>query len=207
MPTDRLGERLARCIGGLALFGTGISLIIHGDLGAAPWDVFHQGLSNLTGIGIGTVIIIVGAVLLLLWVPLRERPGLGTVLNAVEIGLVVNLVLPLLPDTDRLVPRVAMMVGGIVMVAAGSGLYIGSGLGPGPRDGLMTGLVRLGASIRAARTGIELVVVAGGVALGGSIGAGTAAFALGIGPLVQVFLPRLTIPTPSPPHPSPVHDL
>lgn len=195
MPVERLLERLVRCVGGLALFGIGISLIIGADLGAAPWDVFHQGLAAQTGIGIGTVIIIVGALLLLLWIPLRERPGLGTVLNAVEIGLVVNVVLPLLPDTDRLVPRVALMLAGIVLVAIGSGLYIGSGLGPGPRDGLMTGLARLGSSIRVARTGIELTVVVAGLALGGAIGVGTALFAFGIGPLVQVFLPRLTVPT------------
>jgi uncharacterized membrane protein YczE len=191
--TDRLPERLARCIVGLALFGTGIALIIRGDLGLAPWDVFHQGVSNQTGVGIGTVIILTGAALLLLWIPLRERPGIGTVLNAVEIGLVVGLVLPHLPEPDHLVARFALMSSGIVLIALGSGLYIGSGLGPGPRDGLMTGLARKGLSIRAARTGIELTVMLIGIILGGSIGIGTAAFAFGIGPLVQLFLPRLTL--------------
>jgi uncharacterized membrane protein YczE len=198
MPADRLPERVSRCVGGLALFGVGISLIIAGDLGLAPWDVFHQGLSAQTGLGIGTVIIGVGALLLLLWIPLRERPGLGTVLNAVEVGLVVNLTLPLLPVFDHVAPRFGLMAGGIVLVAIGSGAYIGSGLGPGPRDGLMTGLARKGMSIRAARTGIELTVLVAGVALGGSIGIGTAMFAFGIGPLVQVFLPHLTIATPAP---------
>lgn len=209
LPSDRPTERIVRCVGGLGLFGLGVALIIHAELGPAPWDVLHQGLAILTGVAIGTVIIIVGALLLLLWIPLRERPGLGTVLNAVEIGVVVNLVLPVLPDTDRLLPRLVLMAGGIVLVAIGSGFYIGSGLGPGPRDGLMTGLARLGLSIRVARTSIELTVVAGGLALGGSIGIGTALFALGIGPLVQVFLPRLTLPaapgaenTPGPPTPS-----
>jgi uncharacterized membrane protein YczE len=189
----RLIERLARCIAGLALFGVGTALIVRGDLGLAPWDVFHQGVSNQTGIGIGNVIILTGLALMVLWIPLRERPGIGTVLNAVEIGLVVGLVLPLLPEPDHLAVRFVCMSGGIVLIALGSGLYIGSGLGPGPRDGLMTGLARRGLSIRAARTAIELTVVLIGIVLGGSIGIGTAAFAFGIGPLVQVFLPRLTV--------------
>jgi uncharacterized membrane protein YczE len=189
----RLIERLARCIAGLALFGIGTALIVRGDLGLAPWDVFHQGVSNQTGIGIGNVIILTGLALMVLWIPLRERPGIGTVLNAVEIGLVVGLVLPLLPEPDHLAVRFVCMSGGIVLIALGSGLYIGSGLGPGPRDGLMTGLARRGLSIRAARTAIELTVVLIGIVLGGSIGIGTAAFAFGIGPLVQVFLPRLTV--------------
>ncbi len=181
---------------GLALFGVGIALIIRGDLGAAPWDVFHTGISELTGVPVGMVIIIVGVALLALWIPLREQPGLGTVLNAIEIGLVVDLTLPLLPETDHLVPRTAMMLGGVVVIAIGSGLYIGAGLGPGPRDGLMTGIARRGwLSIRAARTGIEIIVLVVGVALGGSIGIGTAVFAFGIGPLVQIFLPHLTMPT------------
>jgi uncharacterized membrane protein YczE len=195
---DRLVERLARCVGGLAMFGIGISMIIDADLGAAPWDVFHQGVSERLGVPIGTVIIATGALLLLLWIPLRERPGIGTVLNAVEIGLVVDLVLPRLPGPEALGPRVALMLGGVVVVAIGSGLYIGSGLGPGPRDGLMTGLARRGLSIRVARTGIEVTVLLLGIALGGSAGVGTAVFALGIGPLVQVFLPRLRMPEPGP---------
>ena len=182
-----------RCVGGLALFGLGVALLLDADLGAAPWDVFHTGISELTGIPVGTVIILTGVALLLLWIPLGERPGLGTLLNAVEIGLVVDLVLPIIPDVDRLAVRAPMMVGGIVLVALGSGLYIGAGLGPGPRDGLMTGLARRGISVRVARTSIELTVLALGVLLGGSIGIGTAAFALGIGPLVQWFLPRLAM--------------
>jgi uncharacterized membrane protein YczE len=189
----RLVERLARCIGGLGLFGVGIALIVRGDLGLAPWDVFHQGVSNQTGIAIGNVIILTGLTLMVLWIPLRERPGIGTILNAVEIGLVVSLVLPLLPEPDHLVVRFMCMAGGIVLIAVGSGFYIGSGLGPGPRDGLMTGLARRGLSIRSARTGIELTVLVIGIVLGGSIGIGTAAFAFGIGPLVQVFLPHLTV--------------
>lgn len=193
IPTDRPLERIARCVAGLALFGLGVALIIGADLGAAPWDVFHTGVSDLTGIGVGTVIILTGAALLLLWIPLRETPGLGTILNAIEIGLVVDLVLPLLPDTDGLPARLVMMVGGVVVVGIGSAAYIGAGLGPGPRDGLMTGIARRGISIRTARTGIEITVLVIGVALGGAIGLGTAVFALGIGPLVQHFLPHLTM--------------
>jgi uncharacterized membrane protein YczE len=192
-PSDRPLERLVRCVTGLALFGVGIALLLDADLGAAPWDVFHSGVTELTGIPVGTVIILTGVALLLLWIPLREQPGLGTILNAVEIGLVVDLVLPVVPDVDLLVVRAVMMAGGIVLIAIGSGLYIGAGLGPGPRDGLMTGLARRGISVRVARTSIELTVLALGVLLGGSIGIGTAAFALGIGPLVQWFLPRLTM--------------
>ena len=173
-------------------------MILDAELGAAPWDVFHTGVSELTGIGTGQVIIITGIALLLIWIPLRERPGLGTILNAVEIGLVVDFTLPLMPGTDLLIPRLALMIGGIIVIAVGSGFYIGAGLGPGPRDGLMTGLSKrsigpYSISTRTARTSVELIVLAVGIALGGSIGIGTAAFTFGIGPLVQIFLPRLAM--------------
>jgi uncharacterized membrane protein YczE len=160
--------------------------------------VFHTGVSDLTGVPVGTVIIITGLLLLLLWIPLRESPGLGTLLNAVEIGLVVDLVLPVIPEPDQPAVRIVMMLAGVGIIAVGSGLYIGAGLGPGPRDGLMTGLARRGVSIRVARTSIELVILAVGVALGGAIGIGTAVFALGIGPLVHHLLPRLTMHDPDP---------
>lgn len=186
--------RIGRCVAGLAMFGLGISLVIEANLGAAPWDVFHQGLAELTGISVGHVIVLVGLLLLLLWIPLRQRPGIGTLLNALEIGLVVDAVMPMIPDTDRLVVRLGYLVAGIVVVAIGSGLYIGAGLGAGPRDGLMIGLGRLGLSVRAARTMIEATVLVLGVLLGGTIGVGTLAFTLGIGPLVQAFLPRLALP-------------
>jgi uncharacterized membrane protein YczE len=198
IPRDRFPERLARCVFGLFMFGLGISMLIDAELGAAPWDVFHTGVSELTGMGTGRIIIITAIALLLIWIPLRERPGLGTILNAVEIGLVVDLTLPLMPGTDLLLPRLALMFGGIVVIAVGSGFYIGAGLGPGPRDGLMTGLSKrsIGAysiSTRVARTSVELIVLAVGIALGGSVGSGTVAFTIGIGPLVQVFLPRLAM--------------
>lgn len=198
IPRDRLLERLVRCVFGLVLFGVGITLLIRSDLGAAPWDVFHTGVNELTGISTGSVIIITGILLLLVWIPLHERPGLGTILNAVVVGLVVDAASPLIATTDLLAPRIAMMLAGVVAVGVGSGFYIGAGLGPGPRDGLMTGLASMTVgkrtiTVRSARTFVEVVVLLVGVLLGGAIGIGTAVFALGIGPLVQVFLPRLTI--------------
>jgi uncharacterized membrane protein YczE len=193
IPTDRPVERIARCVIGLAIFGVGIALLLNAHLGAAPWDVFHTGVAELTGRTVGQVTIITGGALLLLWIPLGETMGLGTILNAIEIGLVVDLVLPFVPEPELLVARAAMMLGGVVVIALGSGLYIGAGLGPGPRDGLMTGFAKRGISIRFARTAIELTVLVIGIALGGAIGVGTAAFALGIGPLVQFFLPRLQL--------------
>ncbi len=176
------------------MFGAGISLIIEAHLGAAPWDVFHQGLAELTGISVGNVIVVVGLLLLLLWIPLQQRPGVGTILNALEIGITVDLIMPLIPSTDLLVVRVLYLTAGMVVVAIGSGLYIGSGLGAGPRDGLMMGLGKLGLSVRLARTAIEITVLVAGVLLGGTVGVGTLAFTFGIGPLVQIFLPRLALP-------------
>lgn len=198
MPTDRRVERIARCVFGLFLFGAGITLLIRADLGAAPWDVFHTGVSELTGIAVGPIIIVTGVALLALWIPLREQPGLGTILNAVLIGVFVDLTMPFVDEATALVARVPMMIGGIVLIGIGSGFYIGAGLGPGPRDGLMTGLSRRtvagrAVSTRIARTFVEVVVLVIGIALGGAIGVGTAAFALGIGPLVQIFLPPLTL--------------
>lgn len=190
---DRLPERLARCIIGLAMFGLGISMFIASGLGLAPWDVFHQGISRLTDISIGLVIEMTGVVILLLWIPLRIRPGIGTILNAIEIGLVVYLIDDSLPQSDHLAVRLAYVAGAMISVAIGSGLYIGAGLGSGPRDGLMLGLGQRGISIRVARTAIEVSVLIAGVALGGKIGLGTIAFTFGIGPLVQFFLPRLRV--------------
>jgi len=193
LPKDRLGQRVARCMAGLTLFGFGISCFLTAELGVAPWDVFHQGLERKTGIPIGIVIEITGVFILLLWIPLRERLGLGTLLNAIQIGLVVFLIDDHLPHTDVLVLRVGYMLLGLVAVGLGSGLYIGAGLGSGPRDGLMLGLSKRGISVRFARTAIEITVLLAGIALGGTIGVGTVAFTFGIGPLVQVFLPRLRL--------------
>ena len=191
---DRLVERITRCVTGLALFGVGISLQIESRLGNPPWDVFHQGVANQVGLGIGTVIILTGiALLVLFWIPLRQKPGLGTVLNALEIGLVANVVLDAIPRVEALALRIPMLLGGILLVALGSALYIGSGLGPGPRDGIMTGLAARGIQIRVARTFIEVTVLVVGWLLGGQVGVGTVLFAIAIGPLVQPLLPRLTM--------------
>lgn len=195
-PLDELRPRLPRLIGGLVLFGVGIALMVRADLGLAPWDVLHQGVAEGTGLAMGTVTILTGVVVLLLWLPIRERPGLGTVLNVLVIGLVVDATLAVVPAPDALWVRVAFLAGGIFMFGPGSGLYIGSGLGPGPRDGLMTGLARRGRSVRAVRTAIELTALAVGAALGGSIGVGTLAFAVSVGPNVHWFLDRMTLPEP-----------
>ena len=183
-------ERVVRCVAGLFLFGLGITFFIRAELGLAPWDVFHKGLSEKLDGPIGNVIIGVGVLLLLLWIPLKQKPGLGTILNAIEIGLVVNLTKPIVGHPDHIVGRLGLMVAGLLIVALGSALYIGAGLGPGPRDGLMLGLSERGISIRLARTGVEITVLIAGVALGGPVGLGTIAFTFGIGPLVQRFLPR-----------------
>ena len=183
-------ERVVRCVAGLFLFGLGITFFIRAELGLAPWDVFHKGLSEKLDVPIGNVIIGVGVLLLLLWIPLKQKPGLGTILNAIEIGLVVNLTKPIVGHPDHIVGRLGLMVAGLLIVALGSAIYIGAGLGPGPRDGLMLGLSERGISIRLARTCVEITVLIAGVALGGPVGLGTIAFTFGIGPLVQRFLPR-----------------
>jgi uncharacterized membrane protein YczE len=188
-------EKLARCITGLAFFGFGIALFLRANLGLAPWDIFHKGLSKKLDISIGLVIVGVGLLLLLLWIPLRQRPGVGTILNAIEIGLVVNLTKPLIGEPDQLIIRALMVIAGVLVIGLGSALYIGAGLGSGPRDGLMLGLSKYAIrghqiSIRVGRTFVELTVMVAGLFLGGSIGVGTLIFMFGIGPLVQLILPR-----------------
>ena len=190
---DRLGRRLIRCLVGLALFGVGISLQMNANIGAPPWDVFHQGVAKQSEISIGKIIVITGFALLLLWIPLKQKPGLGTILNALEIGLVADVALEIIPEPNNLFIRVVMVIVGIVAVAIGTGLYIGSALGPGPRDGLMTGLAKRGIPIRIGRTVIEITVLVIGMTLGGQVGIATFAFAFGVGPLVHVFLPRLAV--------------
>ena len=186
-------NRLTRCIVGLAMFGAGIAMVLHAELGAAPWDMLHKGISEHLGIPVGVVIEGIGFVLLLLWFPLHQRPGIGTILNALEIGFVLDLVAPHLPHVDNLAGRVAYLGTGVLIIAIGSGLYIGAGLGTGPRDGIMVGLARRGLSLRAARTMIECAVGIGGIALGVRPGIGTVVFMFGIGPLVQLFVPHLTV--------------
>ena len=189
-----LFRRLAQLALGLFLFGISTALMLRAGLGLNPWDVFHQGVADRLGWSIGTVIIATGAAVLLLWIPLRERPGIGTISNMLFVGLAANWGLSVLPGALGLPMQIAYLAGGIVLQAVAAGTYIGAGLGPGPRDGLMTGLVeRTGWSIRTVRTGIEVAVVAAGWLLGGTVGIGTLVYAAAIGPLVQVFLPLLTI--------------
>ena len=184
---------MVRCLIGLAIFAVGISLQMNANIGAPPWDVFHQGVAKQTDISIGNIIVITGFSLLLLWIPLRQKPGLGTILNALEIGLIADVALEIIPEPNNILIRVAMVVVGIITVAIGTGLYIGSALGPGPRDGLMTGLAKRGIPIRVGRTAVEVAVLIIGYALGGQVGVATFAFAFGVGPLVQFFLPRLAV--------------
>lgn len=191
--------RLPRVLFGLVAFGVGIAFMVVADLGLGPWDVFHQGVSDRTGVPIGTVIVLTGVAILGLFPPLGERIGVGTALNAVVIGVTVDAALLVLSTPSSIVGRWLLMFAGPVVIALGSGLYIGGGLGPGPRDGVMTGLARRGISVARARTGIEITVLAAGLLLGGSVGIGTIWFALGIGPMVGWFLPRLTVgPRPQP---------
>jgi uncharacterized membrane protein YczE len=192
LPPPRL-RRLSQLYAGLALYGFSDGLLLLGGLGVDPWDVFHQGLSRQLGLGVGTWSIIVGACVLALWFPLRQRPGLGTLSNVVVIGVVINLTLATIPAPHDLVLRTAAMLGGVVLNGVATGAYIGAGLGPGPRDGVMTGFAARGHSIRVVRTLMEVTVLAAGWLLGGTVGVGTVAYALGIGPLAHVFIPLLRI--------------
>jgi len=171
-----------------------MALVINSGLGNMPWDVFHQGLARRTGLSIGFWVIAVGLVILLAWIPLRERPGIGTLSNILVIGFLIDLALWVVPESHHLAVRASYLVAGIVLNAVATALYVGARMGPGPRDGLMTGLVRrTGRSIRLVRTSMEVLVVVAGILLGGTFGIGTILYAVSIGPLVQVFLPRLTV--------------
>lgn len=195
---DRLGRRLIQLYAGLALYGASSALLVESGLGLEPWGVLHQGLAELTGLTIGVVSIFVGAAVLLLWIPLRQRPGLGTVSNVFVVGLAMDGTLALVPDAHVLTARVPLLVAGIVLNGVATGLYIAANFGPGPRDGLMTGLHRLtGRSIRLVRTAIEVAVVATGFALGGTVGIGTVLYAVAIGPLAQLFLRVFAVPAAS----------
>jgi uncharacterized membrane protein YczE len=195
-----VAERLVRLVVGLVLFGFSLALMVEAELGLGPWDVFHQGIADRLDVQIGWVVIAVGALALLAWIPLRERPGIGTVANTVLVGVVMNVSLDTLPSPERLPVRVTMLAVAIVLNGLATGLYIGAGLGPGPRDGLMTGIARRGHSVRVVRTGIEVTVLVAGIALGGTVGVGTVAFALTIGPLVHFLLPLLTSAEETVPH-------
>ncbi|MFI5799605.1 YitT family protein [Streptomyces sp. NPDC051677] len=193
-----LTRRLVQLYAGLALYGASSALLVEAGLGLEPWNVLHQGLAELTGLTIGVVSIFVGAGVLLLWVPLRQRPGLGTVSNVFVVGLAMDGALALVPEAHPLTVRVPLLVAGIVLNGAATGLYIAADFGPGPRDGLMTGLHRrTGRSIRLMRTAVEAAVVVTGFALGGTIGVGTLLYAVSIGPLAQLFLRVFAVPTAS----------
>lgn len=202
MPADRPVTRLLRCLVGLMLLGVGIGLTVAADLGLSPWDVLHQGLSERLGISIGTASIGVGLVVLLMWIPLRERPGLGTVMNVFVIGTTVDLTLEVVDTPDALWARAAYLAFGIWLWGPGSGLYLGVRLGSGPRDGLMTALARRGLPVGPVRTGIEVAAMSVGFVLGGTVGIGTLAFAVGVGPNVAWWLPRLRMRDGTPPQPT-----
>lgn len=181
--------RLPGLLVGLILFGVGIGLMVEAGLGLGPWEALHQGIGDQLGLQIGTVSILLGIPILALWLPLGERPGLGTVLNVIFIGTATDVAIAVIPTAETIPTQLVMLFGGVVVIGLGSATYLSADLGPGPRDGLMTGLHhRFGWSIRRARTVIELSVLVVGWALGGTIGLGTVVFALGIGPLIQFFL-------------------
>jgi uncharacterized membrane protein YczE len=188
---DTTLPRLPRLVLGLVLCGVAIAMMVEADLGLGPWDVLHQGVAGRTRLTIGAASILTGVVVLAAWVPLRERPGIGTVLNVLIIGMTLDLALALMPDPEGLALRWALLLASTPVFAIGSGLYIGVDLGSGPRDGMMTGLARRGVPVGVARAAIELSALALGWLLGGTVGIGTLYFALSIGPLVHVALPRL----------------
>jgi uncharacterized membrane protein YczE len=190
-------SRFPRLLLGLFLFGAGSALQVQANLGLSPWEVLHQGIATRTPLSIGIASIAVSVLVLVLWIPLRQAFGIGTLTNAVLVGLFIDLVIFTVPAPDSLALRWLFLIGGIVCVAVGSGFYIGVHLGPGPRDGLMTGIARQGPSLRIARTGIEGSALVIGWLLGGTIGVGTVLFSLTIGPLVQFFLPRLEVSVPA----------
>jgi uncharacterized membrane protein YczE len=196
----QLGRRLPQLAVGLVLYGVSIGLMVRGNIGLAPWDVLHSGFIQHVPMTLGRAVVLMSFVVLVLWIPLKEQPGIGTVANAVLVGVAADATLWVLDEPRALAAKVALMVGGVVLCGIASGLYIGAQLGRGPRDGLMTGLHRrTGVSLRLVRTLLEVAVVLVGLALGGVLGAGTVLYALTIGPLTQLFLPwcLVTLPTPS----------
>ncbi len=193
VPPDHRARRCAQLLAGLVLYGVTASMLVRAGLGLDPWDVLHQGLARTFGLGIGTWVIIVSGLVLALWWPLRQRPGIGTVTNAVVVGLVIDAVLAVVSPPHALGVRVGLLVGGVIGNGFATGLYIGAGLGPGPRDGLSTGIAARGHSMRVVRTSIEATVLVTGFLLGGTVGIGTLAYAMAIGPITHVTIPRLAI--------------
>ncbi|WP_107767657.1 membrane protein YczE [Nocardioides terrigena] len=195
----RLGRRLPQLFLGLALYGASLAMMVRGALGLAPWDVLHSGFILHVPMTIGQAVVLFSFLVLLLWIPLREKPGIGTVANALMVGVAADATLAVLAEPDSLGLRVALMLGGIVLNGLATALYIGSQFGRGPRDGLMTGLARrTGWSLRLVRTGLEVTVVVIGLLLGGALGVGTVLYALAIGPLAQHMLPWCTVDVSAP---------
>jgi uncharacterized membrane protein YczE len=186
-----LKRRVPRLVVGLLALGIGIALMVEARLGVSPYDVLHQGLADLTGLSFGTVVILLGVIVLIFWIPLGQRLGIGTIVNTLTVGLIVDAFLDLNPDPQTLAVRWVYLLAGILVIAFGVGLYIGAGLGPGPRDGLMTGIAAKGYPLWIVRTGLELTALLAGWLLGGDVGIGTLLFAFGIGPLGHFFLLRL----------------
>lgn len=196
MPSrDRLPRRIGQLLFGVTIYGISDAMLVLAGLGLDPWDVFHQGLSRTIGLSIGTCVIIVSAAVLLLWIPLRQWPGFGTLVNAVLIGIVMNIVLAHVSAPHSLDVRAVVLVAAVLLNGVATGCYIGAGLGPGPRDGLMTGFAARGHSIRVVRTCIEITALVSGFLLGGTVGVGTVLYALSIGPLAHVLIPLFTVRT------------
>jgi len=188
-PTRRLSQLFA----GLWLYGASMAMQIRATLGLDPWDVLHEGLTRRTGLSFGAIVAITGVLVLLAWIPLKQKPGIGTIANVVVIAVAVDVTLWMMPAPQELLPRIVLLVLGIVLNAVAFAAYVGSRLGPGPRDGMVTGFCRrTGTSLRLVRTVVELLVLGTGWLLGGTVGIGTILYALGIGPLTQLFLPALT---------------
>jgi uncharacterized membrane protein YczE len=199
LDVHRPARRLVQLYVGLVLFGASMAVMLRAGLGLNSWDVLHQGISERSGLRFGLVVIAVSAVVLLLWIPLRQRPGVGTVSNVIVVGLSVDATLAVLPHTSSTAVRVGELVAGIVANGVATGLYVGANFGPGPRDGLMTGLAARGHSVRVVRTGIEVAVLSVGWAIGGTVGVGTVLYAVSIGPLAHYFIPLFAVPsTPEP---------
>jgi uncharacterized membrane protein YczE len=197
LPADHLPARSALLLAGLALYGISIGMMLQAGLGQMPWSVLDQGLSRTFGLQVGTWSIITGAVVLLLWLPLRQRPGVGTLANIVLIGLAINATLAVLPPIETLAVAVPVLVAGVLLNGVATGAYIGAGMGPGPRDGLSTGLAAKGLSLRLVRTSIELAVLGAGWLLGGEVGVGTVLYAVAIGAITHVTIPALRVRAPA----------
>lgn len=209
LQAGRLPRRLAQLLVGLVLYGVSLAMMVRGSLGLAPWDVLHSGITHHVPLSLGQVLVIVSFLVLILWIPLKEVPGIGTVANAIVIGVAADATLGLLARPDPLVVRVGLTIGGVLLCGFATAFYIGAQLGRGPRDGLMTGLHRrTGLSIRLVRTALEIVVVLVGLVLGGSLGVGTVLFALTIGPIAQALMPHFLVDLPRPaPRPAPRPDV